>query len=158
MTLPIERLPNTTMYENEPRPIGKILQFNLGAVAARWHNPTIYNPSIEFQDNGRTFMFCRLEEFGDEVSSVVALFEVINDGSLELVPNGPRFPEMQDPYYLGEFTDADDPEGVPWKIVGGVKITIDSETGKVTNWQDTYYRYKDTVMELCDTNNPEPFM
>lgn len=149
----------TNFVEHRPaRPQGETLSFYLGHETTQWDQPTIYNPSVEFLDEGRTVMLCRLEESDDELSSVSTLFEVRADGSVEIIPDGPRFPRLQDPYYLGEFTDPDDPDGTPWKVIGGVQLTIDDDTGKLLNWQDTYYRYKHTIMELSESNNPEPFL
>lgn len=158
MTLTLEGITNMADYETPLRPKGEICTFYLGDEAARWDDPTTYNPSIEFQDQGKTVILDRLEERENELRSVCTLFEVGQDNRHDFVMDGPYFPNMQDPYHLGEFIDPDDPDGPRWKVIGGVQLTLNPETGELLDWRDTYHRYKETIMELSPDNHPEPFL
>lgn len=135
--------------EREPT----IFKFDLGSQTDKWTDPTIYNPSTFI---GETLL-ARIEERGDETSSEVGLF-LHKDGILSLVESAPRLKGIQDPYYLGTFRDPINPEAAPYHVIGGVKISVDTETGKVTDWQDLNYCYKESLDEIVRDGEPIPFL
>ncbi|OYW43318.1 hypothetical protein B7Z28_00915 [Candidatus Saccharibacteria bacterium 32-45-3] len=154
-------------FEHNVEIRGEIMSFDLGVETEQWLNPTIYNPSIEFDYQGKRVMFCRLEEFDDEVSSQIRLFEV-NGNHLTLLTDAPVYDNMQDPYYLGEFSDPTRKTGERWKVFGGVRIIpdalLDPKTKKptehvdVTLYQDVFFRFRNDLSETLDENgNLEPF-
>lgn len=148
--------PYTLQHEIDPPTFDSIIcTLSLGQEAEHWRNPTLYNPSV-FIDEGT--LLARLEEFDNETSSTVVVCKLRNDGTLELVEDAPQLLDMQDPYYLGSFIDPADPEGPPYKVVGGVKITVDPLTGEFTNWQDENYRYKSDISEIVHDGQPVPFL
>jgi hypothetical protein len=154
MTTVLERYPQT--HEHEPLERPTIFKFDLGSLAGIYDNPTIYNPST-FID-GTNKILVRVEERDNETSSMSCLFQCKGD-LLTLVENAPRFKDMQDPYYLGTFPDPDDPDADPYHVIGGVKITVNEKTGKVTDWQDQQFRYKHDLSEIMDADNqPVPFL
>jgi Protein of unknown function (DUF1861) len=89
----------------------------------------------------KKIIMLRHESLFSEIDSEVVVCDSI---SKQLVENAPIFKRSQDPYYLGKFRDSD---GEFWQVIGMVRITVDSN-GKITNWHDALYRYKDSVMEL----------
>lgn len=129
-----------------------ICEFDLGTETDRWIQPTIYNPSTILPDGT---VLCRLEERGDEISSQIAVFEVTAGWRLSLVESAPRFRGMQDPYYLGEFPDL--VSGGIYHVIGGVKITVDPSTRKITDWQDHFFRYRSNLEEVFENGAPKPF-
>jgi uncharacterized protein DUF1861 len=154
MTTPLQ--PVVLQPELNPPKIKTLIgKPNLGVEAKHWHHPTLYNPSVFINE---TALLVRLEEFDDETSSTVVICELEAGHVLKLVEEAPRLRGLQDPYYLGYFKDPADPEGLPYQVIGGVKITVDSITGKVTDWQDQNFRYKRNINELGANGQPQPFL
>lgn len=148
--------PSILQHElNPPKFDTMIAKPDLGAETDRWQNPTLYNPSV-FIDEAR--LLARLEEFDDEISSTVVVCELGDGDVLRLIEDAPQFQNMQDPYYLGPFKDPEDPDGLPYQVIGGVKISIDPVTRKVVDWQDQNFRYKKSIDEIVHNGEPRPFL
>lgn len=130
---------------------GRLLEFELGE--RKQPDSTLYNPSIPFPDvfqgEVSTLILLRHESLYSETDSEVLVFDY---NKRTLVPNAPVFKNMQDPYYLGRFRDED---GEYVHIVGGVKISVDN-TGKITGYQDAWFKYKQSILELG--RDPQPWM
>lgn len=134
-------------------PQGELLEFNLGERARL--ESTAYNSSIPFDDvfNGmrRRLILLRHESLYSETDSEVV---VCDHNTRQIIPDAPVFSEMQDPYYLGRFMGEDDQL---YHVIGGVKITVVDD--KVTSWQDVFFRYKNSIMELANrSREPEPWL
>lgn len=119
-------------------------------------NSTTYNSSEEFIDiqdgEARLLQAVRHESSNSETDSEVVLVDPL---TRIIVPEAPVFPESQDPYFLGEFTDE---KGEPFKLLGMVRIVLDAQD-KIIDHYDVWYRYINSVMELnARGRTPEPFL
>lgn len=140
-TLPREHEANT---QGRAGVLGSLLDFSLGSFD-NWPAPTVYNPSVPFEDSGRTVILGRIESRYDELSSTGLFFLDAEHKRLELCEEWGVIKGLQDPYYLGEFLDPMRPDSDPYRVFGGVKISTD-RNNRIIGWRDNFYRFKGSIL------------
>ena len=98
----------------------------------------VYNISQEFTDNGKTYIFGRVEKRTDELS-FVRVFEKVSENTYTLAFEDMVFEKFQDPFMTrinGEI------------VLGGVQIETDPLFHEqIFNWRTIFYKGK-TISEL----------
>ncbi len=116
------------------KPDGEFLDFRISDQSLQ--SQTVYNPSVPFDDGGRTIILGREEAFNDEASSRIVIYDY---HTLLPLQSTPILNHHQDPYFCGIFEKGS-------RVFGAVKISTDPLTNEITNWQDHLYTYSGKIL------------